>query len=80
MPAPVRPGVLLGARLLDGRSPDAIADGILVTDDQGRIAAAGPAARTAAPGDVDRIDLTGLTVLPGIVDKLRRMSPLYRKS
>ncbi|MGA3056784.1 MAG: amidohydrolase family protein [Candidatus Limnocylindrales bacterium] len=68
MPAPVRPGVFIGARLLDGRSPDGIADGILVTDDQGRIAAAGPAATTALPGDAERIDFTGLTVLPGIID------------
>jgi imidazolonepropionase-like amidohydrolase len=68
MPAPVRPGVLLGARLLDGRSPDAIADGILVTDDQGRIAVAGPAGTTVVPSDAERIDLAGLTVLPGIVD------------
>ncbi len=43
MPAPVQPAVFVGARLIDGRKPDAIADGVLVTDDQGRIAAAGPA-------------------------------------
>ena len=68
MPAPVRPGVFVGARLLHGLSPDAIADGILVTDGHGRIAAAGPAATTTLPGDAERIDLTGLTLLPGIVD------------
>jgi imidazolonepropionase-like amidohydrolase len=63
MPAPIRPVVLLGARLLDGRSPDAIADGVLLTDDQGRIVAA-----TSVPKDARRIDLTGLTLLPGIID------------
>ena len=68
MPAPVKPGVFVGARLLDGRSPDAIADGVLVTDDQGRIAAAGPAGSTPLTGDADRIDAIGLTILPGIVD------------
>jgi imidazolonepropionase-like amidohydrolase len=68
MPAPIRPAVLVGARLLDGRSPDAIVEGVLVTDEQGRIAAAGPAASTSAPKDVERIDLAGLTLLPGIID------------
>ncbi len=67
MPVPIRPVVLLGARLLDGRSPEAVRQGVLVTDDEGRIAAAGPAAATA-PQDAQRIDLTGLTVLPGIID------------
>ena len=68
MPAPIRPVVLLGARLLDGRSPDAIADGVVVTDDQGRIAVAGPASATPIPKDAERIDASGLTVLPGIID------------
>ena len=68
MPAPVRPAVLVGARLLDGRSPDALHDGILVTDNQGRIVAAGPARAVHVPTDAERIDATGLTVLPGIID------------
>jgi imidazolonepropionase-like amidohydrolase len=68
MPAPIQPAVIVGARLLDGRSPDAIADGVLLTDDQGRIVAAGPAAATSVPRDAERIDLSGLTVLPGIID------------
>ena len=68
MPAPIRPTVLFGARLLDGRSPDATPSGVLVIDEAGRIAAAGSAASTHAPGDADRIDLTGLTLLPGIID------------
>jgi imidazolonepropionase-like amidohydrolase len=68
MLAPIRPAVLAGARLLDGRSPDPIADGVLVTDGQGRIVAAGPAATVAAPKGADRIDATGLTILPGIID------------
>ncbi len=70
MLAPVRPTVFLGARLLDGRSPEAVVGVALVTDEDGRIAAGGSAASTAgnAPKDVDRIDVSGLTVLPGIVD------------
>jgi imidazolonepropionase-like amidohydrolase len=68
MPAPIRPLALVGGRLLDGRSPDAIADGLLVTDGEGRIAAAGQASSAHTPKHVDRIDLSGLTVLPGIID------------
>ena len=68
MVAPARPAVFVGARLLDGRSPDAIADGVLVTDAHGRIVAAGPAAAVAVPKDAERIDAAGLTILPGIID------------
>jgi imidazolonepropionase-like amidohydrolase len=70
MPVLNRPAVFIGARLLDGRSPEAVADGVLLTDESGRIVAAGPSASKAAtvPKDADRIDLTGLTLLPGIVD------------
>jgi imidazolonepropionase-like amidohydrolase len=68
MLAPVRPAVFVGGRLLDGRSPDAMVDGVLVTDDRGRIATAGPEATATLPKDLDRIDATGLTILPGIID------------
>jgi imidazolonepropionase-like amidohydrolase len=66
MPAPIRPSVLVGARLLDGRSPDA-AVGTLAIDSGGRISAAGPRAGGTAD-DTTTIDLTGLTLLPGIID------------
>jgi imidazolonepropionase-like amidohydrolase len=68
MVAPVRPVVFVGARLLDGRSADAITGGVLVTDGEGRIVAAGPASAVSVPKDAERIDATGLTVLPGIID------------
>jgi len=68
MLAPIRPAVFFGARLLDGRSPEAVADAVLVTDEDGRIAAGGSASAVSAPKDAERIDVSGLTVLPGIVD------------
>jgi imidazolonepropionase-like amidohydrolase len=68
MLAPVRPAVFVGARLLDGRSPDAIANGVLATDDRGRISVAGAVSGVKAPRDAERIDATGLTILPGIID------------
>jgi imidazolonepropionase-like amidohydrolase len=66
MLAPVRPAVFVGARLLDGRSPDAVT-GVLVTDEKGRIVSAGRAA-AVAPDGADRIDASGLTILPGLID------------
>jgi imidazolonepropionase-like amidohydrolase len=68
MSAPARPAVLVGARLLDGRSPNAVADGVVVTDDRGRIVGAGPSTAVTAPKDAERIDVSGLTILPGIID------------
>jgi len=64
---PAPPTVLVGGRLLDGRSPDAIAGGVLVTDERGIIVAAGRAAAVARDGAM-RIDAGGLTILPGIID------------
>jgi imidazolonepropionase-like amidohydrolase len=68
MSAPITSAAYVGARLLDGRSPDVIRDGVVLTDEWGRIVAAGPAASTPVPPGVERIDATGLTVLPGIID------------
>jgi len=81
MSAPIRPAAFVGARLLDGRSSDAVEDGVLVTDEQGRIVAAGPASAVAAPKDAERIDASGLTLLPGIIDchvhLALRLEPLH---
>ncbi len=67
MPAPIRPSVLVGARLLDGRSPD-VAIGSVAIGADGRIASAGPQAAADAAEGARRVDLTGLTLLPGIID------------
>ncbi len=68
MTPPVRPTAFLGVRLLDGRSPDAIEDGVLVTDEEGKIAAAGRAGSVEVPDEAARIDAHGLTMTPGIID------------
>ena len=52
MPARIRRTVLVGARLLDGRSPDSTADGVIVIDEIGRIVAAGSA--RSGPGSATR--------------------------
>jgi imidazolonepropionase-like amidohydrolase len=68
MTAPIRPLALVGANLLDGRSPQVVKNGNLVTDDQGRIVAAGPGRGNSRSREVERIDLKGLTLLPGLID------------
>ncbi len=55
-------------------TPDAVFDGtarhagwaVLVSD--GRVAAAGPAASIAVPDGVQRVDLAGMTLLPGLIE------------
>jgi imidazolonepropionase-like amidohydrolase len=68
MPTPIRPLALVGARLLDGRSPDGVKDGIVVIDEDGRISTSGPAASIAAARGTHKLDLAGLTLLPGLID------------
>jgi imidazolonepropionase-like amidohydrolase len=68
MTVPIRPLAFVGARLVDGRSPDAVKSGSLVIDEQGRIMAAGAGRAISFDRDVETVDLTGLTLLPGIID------------
>jgi imidazolonepropionase-like amidohydrolase len=56
---------LMNARVIDGESAAPRAATSVLVDD-GRIAAVGPAAEI--PDDVVRIDATGKTVLPGLID------------
>ena len=41
---------------------------VCVLIDEGRIAAAGPRDQVRVPADADRVDATGLTLLPGLID------------
>jgi imidazolonepropionase-like amidohydrolase len=73
----------VGVRLLDGRSPEPIADGVLIVDDGGRIAAVGPAPSVTIPSSATRIDAGGLTLLPGLIDchvhLTSKLEPLHDK-
>jgi imidazolonepropionase-like amidohydrolase len=62
-----RPLVLDHARVIDGTGSPPIEDARIVIDGE-RIAAAGPAATVAIPGGAEHIDLSGRTVLPGLID------------
>ena len=57
--------LLTGATLIDGLGGDPVSDAA-VTVESDRITAAGQA--TAVPADADLVDLSGLTLLPGLID------------
>ena len=69
-PEPVEPTpglrAFTGARLIDGGG-DVIEDGVLVVRD-GRIVAAGGAGTIDVPADAARIDLSGRTIIPGLIN------------
>src|SRR5580765_681148 len=58
--------LLTGGRVLDPVNRfDSIADLLILN---GKIAALGPGAATQASGDVERMDVQGLVVCPGLID------------
>ncbi len=58
---------LVGARLIDGSERGALEDATVVVRD-GRIVAAGPRASTPPPDDVEIVDASGATIVPGLWD------------
>lgn len=66
-PAPGTAIALVGARLIDGRGGQPVADSIVVIEGN-KITTAGPRASVRIPAGATRIDAAGLTVLPGLVD------------
>src|SRR5436305_648794 len=65
--APPAPPLLTGARVLDP-SGDHLLDGRDVLIENGRIAAVGAAGTLRAPAGTERIDLAGLTLIPGLIE------------
>jgi imidazolonepropionase-like amidohydrolase len=63
-----------GARVIDGRGA-VIERGTVVVRD-GRIEAVGPADRVAVPGGATRVDVTGRTLMPGLVNAHGHLSPV----
>lgn len=58
---------VVGARIFDGSGADPIPDGVMLIEGE-RIAAVQQARSVSLPLDAERLDATGLTVLPGIID------------
>lgn len=58
---------LVGARIVTMNGDEVIDDGTIVIDGP-RIVAVGPRAEVAVPDDAFRLEVTGRTIIPGIVD------------
>ena len=61
------PLALIGATIIDGTGAPALPDAVILIEN-GRIRAVGPRRQTVIPDGFERRDLTGLTVLPGLID------------
>ena len=59
--------VLVGATLIDGTGASPVPDAAVIIDGE-RIVAAGPRARTSWAPHAELVDLSGLTLLPGLID------------
>jgi imidazolonepropionase-like amidohydrolase len=57
----------VGARIIDGTGAAPVADGVLIIDG-GRITAIGPAKATTVPAGAKRVDVTGKTIVPGMIN------------
>lgn len=66
-PAAAATVAISAARMLDVVSGQMVANPVIVSVD-GRITAIGPAGSVAIPADAQRIDLAGMTILPGLID------------
>jgi imidazolonepropionase-like amidohydrolase len=66
---PVREGsyALVGGTLIDGTGSAPVRDAVVIVRD-GRIAAAGPAARVRVPAGVPTVNVAGKTIIPGLWD------------
>ena len=64
----ITPGLkaFTGARIINGAG-STIDDGVLVIRD-GRVAAIGPSDAVSVPSDAERIDVTGRTIMPGLIN------------
>ncbi len=63
-----------GARVIDGTGA-VIADAVVIVRD-GRFVEVGPAGRVQVPASATRVDLTGKTLMPGIVNAHGHLSPV----
>ena len=68
-PVEITPGLqaFVGAQIIDGTGGAPIDDGVLVVRD-GRIEAVGAGDTVAVPADAEQIDVTGRTIIPGLIN------------
>ena len=58
---------LVGARLIDGTGAPAVNDATVLVNNE-RIESVGPRAAVALPPDAEVIDVSGMTLMPGLID------------
>ena len=58
---------LIGANLIDGSGAPVVKDAAVLIDGE-RIVAVGPSAAVAMPADTEILDVTGMTLMPGLID------------
>ena len=59
---------IVGGTLIDGRGGEPLADSTVLVGDDGRIQAVGPRAAVTVPEGTELVDISGLTVMPGLID------------
>ena len=59
--------ILTGATLIDGTGAPPVSDAVVLIDDA-RIVAAGPRPAVTQPPEAEVIDISGMTLLPGLID------------
>lgn len=59
---------LAGGLIIDGTGSEILADGIVVIDDSGIIAACGSSRNVKVPDGAEVVDCKGKTVMPGLID------------
>ncbi len=59
---------LTGGTVIDGTGREPLPDAAVLVRDDGRIEAIGPRAAAAMPEGTEVIDVTGMTVMPGLID------------
>jgi enamidase len=64
---PGHPVAITGATVIDGTGSQPLKDAVIVIEN-GRIASVGPRSEARIPDGAERKDLSGLTVLPGLID------------
>lgn len=60
--------VIDAGRVIDGTGDEALDDGRIVVDDEGRIDAVGPAEDLSVPTDADHVAYPEKTIVPGLID------------
>lgn len=60
--------LLVGATLIDGTGSSPVPDAAVLINDEGRMVAVGARKMVAAPSAAEVIDVSGMTLLPGLID------------